>query len=78
MAQGEMHASLEKKKKQNKTQNSETFPFVLDLSSFNNMKSEHMYINTTPYKPGDVSSIFLVKFSDWAWCRLLEDFNCNV
>lgn len=75
MAQGEMHASL---KKQTNKQNKETFHFVLDLNYFNSMQSKHRYINTALYKPGDVSSIFLVKFSDWAWCRLLEDFYCNV
>lgn len=74
MAQGEMHASLGKKTHTKKV----TLRFVLDLSSCNNMQSEHMHMNTTLYRPGDVSSIFLVKFSDRAWCGLLEDFNCNV
>lgn len=67
MAQGEMHASLKHPQK------SGTFSFVLNWRSLTNMQPEHALS-----KPGDVSSIFLVKFSDRAGCRLLEDFNCNI
>lgn len=30
------------------------------------------------YKPGNMSSILLVEFSDRTWCRLLEDFDSNI
>lgn len=74
MAQGEMHASLKQKYT---SLSSETLRFVL-LWVPSTAHNQSTHRQTPDYKPGNVGSIFLVQFSDWAWCRLLEDFNCNI